>query len=95
MVRGEKLLEVKKLDAALKKGEAKRIKDGGGLELRVDDRRARWVFRFTLAGKDRELGLGAYPDVTLAMARTGGMLLGSCSGAAGTRLPSGRRHGRR
>jgi integrase len=69
MARGEKLLDVKKLDAALKKGEAKRHKDGGGLELRVDDRRARWVFRFTLAGRDRELGLGAYPNVTLAMAR--------------------------
>jgi integrase len=56
-----------------------RHKDGGGLELRVDDhvakgkaaptRRQRWVFRFTLDGKDRELGLGSYQSVTLKMAR--------------------------
>jgi integrase len=56
-----------------------RHKDGGGLELRIDEqtakgkttRRQRWVFRFTWNGKDRELGLGGYPDVTLKMARDG------------------------
>jgi integrase len=67
MARGEKLLTpmgLKKLEKT-----TGRHKDGGGLELRVDDRRQRWVFRFTLAGKDRDMGLGAYPAVTLAMAR--------------------------
>jgi integrase len=69
MIRGEKLLDVKTINAAVRAGEAKRIKDGGALELRVDDRRARWVFRFTMAGRDREMGLGSYPETGLALAR--------------------------
>lgn len=77
MARGEKLLtpmELKKLVETVG-----RHKDGGGLELRVDDhvakgkveptRRQRWVFRFTLKGRDRDMGLGAYPDVSLKLAR--------------------------
>lgn len=44
--------------------------DGGGLYFRVSafDTRA-WAFRFTMLGKAREMGLGAYPDVSLAEAR--------------------------
>lgn len=44
--------------------------DGGGLYFRVSafDTRS-WAFRFTLLGKAREMGLGAYPDVSLAEAR--------------------------
>lgn len=43
---------------------------GTGLLLRVtkDDRRA-WVQRLTIAGKQRELGHGVYPKVSLAAAR--------------------------
>ena len=44
--------------------------DGGGLRLVVSDAGARkWVFRFSLNGKRREMGLGSYPDVGLADAR--------------------------
>jgi integrase len=66
-MRGERLLT----DLGLRKLEKTpgRHKDGGGLMLVVDDQRARWVFRFTLAGKERGMGLGAYPDVSLATAR--------------------------
>lgn len=44
--------------------------DGGGLYFRVSEFNTRlWAFRYTRAGKTREMGLGAYPDVTLKEAR--------------------------
>ena len=46
------------------------LHDGGGLYLRITPTRAKsWVFRFQIAGKRRDMGLGPYPDVTLAEAR--------------------------
>ena len=45
--------------------------DGGGLYLQVTEPDSKsWIFRFSLAGKRREMGLGPYPAVTLAAART-------------------------
>jgi hypothetical protein len=45
--------------------------DGGGLYLRVSSiTAASWVFRYMIAGKAREMGLGKYPDVSLAEARS-------------------------
>ncbi len=44
--------------------------DGRGLFLLVKASLARsWVLRYQIQGRRRDLGLGAYPDVTLAMAR--------------------------
>lgn len=45
--------------------------DGGGLYLAIspDGSRRRWVFLFTLNGRQREMGLGSVQDVTLADAR--------------------------
>ena len=43
--------------------------DGGGLILRKDEGSAKWVLRFTAHGKRREMGLGAFPAVSLAEAR--------------------------
>lgn len=44
--------------------------DGRGLFLYVKPTGARsWVLRYQMQGRRRDLGLGAYPDVTLAMAR--------------------------
>jgi hypothetical protein len=41
-----------------------------GLQLKINDAGARsWVLRSIVAGKRRDMGLGGYPDVTLAMAR--------------------------
>lgn len=41
-----------------------------GLKLKINDAGARsWVLRATVAGKIRDMGLGGYPDVTLAQAR--------------------------
>lgn len=42
--------------------------DGGGLYLKIDASK-RWVFRFTRAGKPREMGLGPVHTVSLAEAR--------------------------
>lgn len=45
--------------------------DGGGLYLRVAAGGSRqWVHRLTIDGKRRDLGLGGFPAVTLAKART-------------------------
>jgi integrase len=44
--------------------------DGGCLYFRVAPGGSRgWVFRFALNGRTRDMGLGAYPTLTLAMAR--------------------------
>ena len=44
--------------------------DGAGLCLRVTSETARsWVLRYMLDGKAREMGLGGYPDISLAEAR--------------------------
>jgi integrase len=46
------------------------LHDGGGLYLRVSATGAKsWVFRFQLDGKRRDMGLGPYPDISLADAR--------------------------
>lgn len=44
--------------------------DGEGLWLfKAPNGRARWYFRFTLFGRQRETGLGRYPLISLAEAR--------------------------
>lgn len=44
--------------------------DGGGLYFRVSEFNTRlWAFRYKRSGKAREMGLGAYPDVSLKEAR--------------------------
>ncbi|MCW9088126.1 MAG: tyrosine-type recombinase/integrase [Gammaproteobacteria bacterium] len=47
-----------------------KYEDGGGLRLVVSNTGAKkWVLRFTIDDKRREMGLGSYPDVGLAEAR--------------------------
>jgi hypothetical protein len=44
--------------------------DGGNLHLRIAPGGSKgWIFRFTLAGRTRDAGLGSYPTVSLAEAR--------------------------
>ena len=44
--------------------------DGGGLYLQVTEPGSKsWIFRFSIGGKRREMGLGPYPAVSLAAAR--------------------------
>src|SRR5215467_8768377 len=46
------------------------LHDGGGLYLRVSGKGTKsWVFRFQLDGKRRDMGLGPYPDISLAESR--------------------------
>ena len=46
------------------------LHDGGGLYFRVSRTGSKsWVFRFQLDGKRRDMGLGPYPDISLAEAR--------------------------
>jgi integrase len=46
------------------------VADGGNLYFRVAPSGARgWIFRFALGGRTRDMGLGAYPDISLAVAR--------------------------
>lgn len=47
-----------------------KYEDGGGLRLIVSRSGSKkWVLRFTINGKRREMGLGSLPDVTLSAAR--------------------------
>ena len=44
--------------------------DGRGLYLRIGPARNKsWIYRFALGGKTRDMGLGPYPDISLAEAR--------------------------
>lgn len=44
--------------------------DGAGLQLVVSNTLARrWVFRYQLDGRSREMGIGGYPDISLKEAR--------------------------
>lgn len=46
------------------------VADGGGLYLQVTASGSKsWIYRFALAGRRREMGLGPYPAVSLAAAR--------------------------
>lgn len=51
-------------------GKPGRLSDGGGLFLRVSSRSSKsWSFLWTRGGTRKELGLGAYPAVSLSRAR--------------------------
>jgi len=48
--------------------------DGGGLYLQAttgrDDKiNKSWLYRFTIDGRERQMGLGSFPDTSLAEAR--------------------------
>src|SRR5438105_4999537 len=46
-----------------------RHNDGNGLYLRITDRGKNWIFRYQIAGWQRDLSLGGFPGVSLAQAR--------------------------
>ena len=71
MARGERKLKAVALRSLL----AGMHSDGGGLWLQVTKSGARsWIFRFTLAGHAREMGLGPLHTVSLAEAREGALM---------------------
>lgn len=64
-------MPIHKLNAQkVRTSKAGKYEDGSGLRLVVSDALSRrWVLRYTIHGKRREMGLGGYPMVTLAQAR--------------------------
>ncbi|WP_240611655.1 tyrosine-type recombinase/integrase [Roseovarius nitratireducens] len=54
---------------AIRKAGPGRLGDGKGLELHKGDTTGKWVWRYSFAGKRRQMGLGTWPDVSLADAR--------------------------
>lgn len=60
-------LTVKTIDAARESG---RLYDEGGLTLHISKNQSkRWVYRYMMDGRRRDMGLGSYPAVSLAEAR--------------------------
>jgi integrase len=58
-------------DRQVKNAPIGKLNDGGGLWLiKRKDGGAQWIYRFSLFGKRPEMGLGSYPLVSLADART-------------------------
>lgn len=63
-------LTSKAVEALAKAAEPGKTGDGDGLYLQISRAGVpSWLFRYMLAGKSREMGLGPYPAVTLAKAR--------------------------
>jgi len=62
--RGEKRLSARDCERA-----TKTLSDGRGLKLLVRPDGKRWTVRVRVNGRRREVGLGGFPDVSLARAR--------------------------
>lgn len=63
-------LTSKTVEALAKAGSPGKTGDGDGLYFQVSRAGVTsWLFRYMLAGKSREMGLGPYPTVPLAKAR--------------------------
>ena len=61
------MLNVKQIESA--RGPSV-LNDGQGLRLEVGKSlNKKWIFRFTVNGKRRDMGLGRFPDVTLRQSR--------------------------
>ena len=66
----EKLLTEAACKAAKAKAKLYYLNDGAGLRLRIrPDGSRTWIYRYRLGGKEMSSGLGAYPKVTLQIAR--------------------------
>ncbi|EFB2563532.1 DUF4102 domain-containing protein, partial [Escherichia coli] len=63
-------LNARQIDTAKSKEKAYKLADGGGLYLLVKPSGGKyWRFKYRVAGKEKLLALGVYPEVTLADAR--------------------------
>ena len=67
---GEKLLSETSCKTCKPKAKVYYLNDGGGLRLRIrPDGSKTWIKRYRLNGKEKAVGLGSYPPVTLKIAR--------------------------
>jgi integrase len=63
-------LTIKAIESLARSGSTGKTNDGDGLYFQISKAGvSSWIFRYKLAGKGREMGLGPYPTVTLAKAR--------------------------
>jgi hypothetical protein len=63
-------LNARQVEAAKPKEKPYKLADGGGLYLLVNPNGSRyWRLKYRVAGKEKLLALGVYPEVTLADAR--------------------------
>jgi hypothetical protein len=63
-------LNARQVDTAKPKDKPYKLSDGGGLYLLVNPTGARyWRLKYRIAGKEKLLAVGVYPDVSLADAR--------------------------
>lgn len=63
-------LTARQVDTSRPKDKPYKLSDGGGLYLLVNPNGSRyWRLKYRIAGKEKLLALGVYPDVTLAEAR--------------------------
>ncbi len=68
---GERLLSESSCRASKAKESIYYINDGAGLRLRIRPNGSKnWIFRYRLNAKERNVGLGSYPKITLAIARS-------------------------
>jgi integrase len=54
---------------AIKNAQSGKLQDGGGLILNKKDANGKWIYRYSFSKRRREMGLGSYPEVSLAEAR--------------------------
>ena len=67
---GEKFLSETGCKTCKPKAKVYYLNDGGGLRLRIrPDGSKTWIKRYRLNGKEKAVGLGSYPPVTLKIAR--------------------------
>src|SRR5262245_50421980 len=69
MTRALHKLSAAKVATRIKANTQGRHGDGGGLYLQIDGGSAAWLFRYIREGKEKNLGLGAARDTSLALAR--------------------------
>lgn len=63
-------LTARQVDTSKPKDKPYKVSDGGGLYLLVNPNGSRyWRLKYRIAGKEKLLALGVYPDITLAEAR--------------------------
>ena len=66
----EKILSAPQCNAAKPTNKLYYLNDGAGLRLRIrPDGSRSWIYRYRLNGKEKSIGLGPYPTVSLTIAR--------------------------
>lgn len=69
MPRRTKPLTDREIRGARFEGKQRKLFDGDGLFILINERSRLWRLKYRFSGKERTISLGAYPEVTLAQAR--------------------------